>query len=185
MKRLLAITVLALGLLPSLPVFTATALSLAEESLNDHCRSRLGIGQTEPVYGLVLQQIKRCMTNTAEQFKIAETLQRRAGIGHYVQRYDEAQAARPVFRETQRSLTTRMLKQEEIRIDYYKTSTVSERAEALNLHRISRRLAVREKEQQLFQERLQKQMQWQRAIQACRYSVRSQSGNCALMELTR
>lgn len=185
MKKILALLVLTVGLLPSIPVFFATAAAPTQEELTKHCRTRLGFGQTEPIYGPMVLQLRRCIDSTREQYERAATLERRAGVTHYTQRYDQAQSMAQPVKETQRSLNTRVEREEDIRLDYYHNSTVEERTEALRQHRIDRRLFAQEVQQTLLRERRAKQQRWKTAIQVCRYYARSERQYCVYSQLAQ
>src|SRR3989344_2753681 len=169
MKRLLAISVLALGLLPSIPLSIAEAGIGTQEDLTRHCRDRLGFPQTLPLYGQDLLQLRHCIDSTREQFQYADRLTRRAGIFPDVDRYEEVQEAVTTRKETRRSLNDRLYTEGNQRITYFKETPVDIREYALQQHRTSRRLAVHEQEQRIILEKKEKQLRWQRAVQVCRY----------------
>ncbi len=183
MRRLLAIFVLTIGLIPSIPVFVTSAALPSDEELNSLCRERLGHGPTDPLVGSEVFQLRRCINNMKTQFERAELLERR------LQRYDQRfwqryEYGQEVLRESRRSLDSRMQQQRETRTNYYKDTSVQERAVELQAHRRSRRAVVREKEQQLLRERRIKQEKWQNAIRACRTYERSQQQQCFQFMLT-
>lgn len=184
MKRLLAISILTFGLLPSIPVFVAGAAVPSQEDLNRHCRSRLGYDQTEPLVGSAVFQLRRCITNTKQQFERVEQ------INHRLQRYDQNfwkryEYGQKILKESRRSLDKRMENQVQIRENYYKTKTVQERAIDLNEHRRSRRTVVREKEQNLLRERRSQREKWTKAIQSCTYYPREDREHCVQHMLTK
>jgi len=184
MKRLLAISVLTIGLLPSIPVFVASAAIPSQDELNRHCRSRLGYAQTEPLVGSLVFQLRRCITNTKQQYEALDTFQRK------LQRYDQIfwkryEYGQNILHESQRSLDKRMENQEQIRETYYKTKTVQEREIELNEHRRSRRTIVRQKEQQLLLERRAQREKWTKAIQTCTYYPRENREECVQQMLTQ
>ncbi len=181
MKRLIAITVLAVGLLPSLPIDFASAVVPNQSDLQRHCRDRLGFGRTEPVYGSLLQQLRRCIDNTRDQYEHASRLLRRAGVTHYstITR-DNA----PVRRETQRTLNTRMQKQERTRISYYHNVPLADREILLQDHRISKRLIVKQQQQLLLRQKRAKLQRWRQAVQTCNYYVAEDRHDCVRYELT-
>lgn len=183
MKRLIALTVLSVGLLPSLPVDFASAIVPTQEDLQRHCRDRLGFGQTEPVYGPLLLQLRRCIDNTKEQYEHAARLLRRSGAVHYSSVTKENAVDRG--RVTQRTLNTTMEEAEKTRISYYRNVPVEDREYLLNEHRRSRRLLVQEAEQRLVRERRAKLFRYRQAIQTCRYEVASGSHHCVRYELSK
>ncbi len=184
-KRLIAITVLTVGLVPSIPILFADAATPNQRDLTRHCRTRLGFSQTEPLFGPLLLQLRRCIDNTRQQYEHADRLMRRSGVTHYSQRYDQAQSFAPPVKETQRSLNTRTQREEVIRLDYYHNTTLDVRDRALREHRISRRFLVQEAEHRLLREKRAKQQRWVNAIQVCRYIARNQRQTCVYRELSR
>jgi len=186
-KRWIALTVLAIGLLPSIPVFIADAAVPNQADLQRHCRERLGFGPTEPLGGPMLLQLRRCIDNTKAQYEKADRLQarfsNRPAAVHYSVINKELTPDNP--RETQRTLNERMLQQEKTRLSYYNTVPVEDREVLLTEHRRSRRLIIQEQEARLIRERRAKLEQWQRSIQICRYYTRDESLNCQWHELTQ
>lgn len=185
-KRLLALAVLTVGLVPSIPVFLTEAAVPNQEELQRHCRDRLGFGQTEPLYGPTLLQLRRCIDNTKTQYEQADRLQRRfsqPAAVHYSVIHREQAPENP--RETQRTLNERMLQQERTRLSYYHTVPVEDREVLLSQHRISRRLLVQEQEARLIRERRAKLDQWRRSIQVCRYFADESRHLCQQYELTQ
>ncbi|MBT4120060.1 MAG: hypothetical protein HOG89_05560 [Candidatus Peribacter sp.] len=180
MKRLIALTVLAVGLLPSLPIDFASAIVPNQTELQRHCRDRLGFGQTEPVYGSLLLQLRRCIDNTRTQYEHASRLLNRAGITHY------SSVTRDVSygRETQRSLNTRMLDQEKTRKSYYHNVPLGDREFILQEHRRSKRLIVQEQERRLLRQRREKLQRWRQALQTCKYYASENRHDCVQFELT-
>lgn len=181
MKRFIAITILAVGLIPSLPVDFASAIVPNQTDLQRHCRDRLGFGQTEPVYGSLLLQLRRCIDNTRDQYEHASKLLRRAGITHYS---SVAKENAPSFgRETQRSLNERMLDQERTRKSYYHNVPLEDREFILQEHRRSKRLIVQEQQRLLLRQKRAKLSRWRQAIQTCRYYVAEDRHDCVQYEL--
>jgi hypothetical protein len=184
MKRLLAISILTFGLLPSIPVFHVSASVPSQEALTRHCRSRLGYTQTEPLVGSAVFQLRRCINNTKKQFERVEQ------INHRLQRYDQKfwkryEYGQNILRESRRSLDKRMENQEQIRTTYYKNTPVQKRENDLNAHRRSRRTIIREKEQQLLRERRAEREQWTNAIRSCTHYPRAERESCVQYMLTK
>ncbi|MCA9371073.1 MAG: hypothetical protein KC680_03890 [Candidatus Peregrinibacteria bacterium] len=183
MKRLLAISLLTVGLLPSIPVLQTLASVPSQEDLTRHCRDRLGFGQTEPIYGSQLLQLRRCIDNTRSQYEKADQLLRRAGATHYAQRYDQAQTLAPTGRETQRSLNERVLREEQVREEYYNNVSLEDRDDALEAHRLRRRAESYEQQLLLLRDIRSKQAKWKRAVRTCVYYPREQRQECVYLEL--
>lgn len=183
MKKALATTVLFIGLLPSIPVGISLAGVPNQEELTRHCRDRLGFGQTEPIYGSQLLQLRRCIDNTKDQYERAEKLMRRAGVTHYAQRFSQAETVTPGGRETQRSLNTRMLDQEETRLNYYHNVSLEDRDNALEEHQLRRRAQSQEQQLLLLRDIRTKQALWKRAVRTCVYYPREQRQECVYLEL--
>ena len=181
MKRIIALTIIAAGLIPSLPVHYAGASVPNQTALQRHCRDRLGFGQTEPVYGSLLLQLRRCIDNTREQYEHASRLLRRAGVTHYstVTRENVRHG-----KETQRTLNTRMQDQERTRLSYYHNVPLADREFILQEHRRSKRLLVQEQERRLLRQRRAKLHRWRQAIQTCRNYVSEDRHDCVQYELT-
>jgi len=184
MKRLLAISVLTIGLLPSIPVFIANAAVPSQDELNRHCRSRLGYAQTEPLVGSSVFQLRRCISSTKKQYEALDRFQNK------LQRYDQTfwkryEYGQTILHESQRGLDKRMENQEQIRERYYKTKTVQEREIELSEHRRSRRTIVRQKEQQLLLEKRAQRDTWKKAIQTCTYYPRENREMCVQQMLTK
>lgn len=181
MKRIIAITILAIGLLPSLPIDFASAIVPNQTELQRHCRDRLGFGQTEPVYGSLLLQLRRCIDNTRTQYERASRLLNRAGITHYssVSREEPTHT-----RETQRSLNERMLSQEATRQSYYHNVPLADREFILQEHKRSKRLIIQEQERLLLRQKRVKLQRWRQAIQTCKYYVSENRHDCVRYELT-
>lgn len=180
MKRIIAITILAIGLIPSLPVDFATAIVPNQTALQRHCRDRLGFGPTEPVYGSLLLQLRRCIDNTRIQYEHASRVLNRAGIMHYSSVTRDATYGR----ETQRSLNTRMQDQERTRKSYYHNVPLADRESILQEHRRSKRLIVQEQQRLLLRQKRMKLQRWRQAIQTCTYSVSEDRHDCVQYELT-
>lgn len=183
MKRLIALSILAVGLIPSIPVFTADAIVPNQEDLQRHCRERLGFGQTEPVYGSLLLQLRRCIDNTREQYETASRLLRRSGAVHYS--VITAENTESHHRITQRTLNTQMENAEQTRLSYYHNVPLEDREVLLQNQRTSRRLLVQEAEARLVRERRAKLDRYRRAIQTCRYYPATGSQECIQYELSR
>ena len=189
-KKLIAIAVLGIGLLPSLPIGTADAIVPSQPELVRHCRDRLGFGQTEPVYGSLLLQLRRCIDNTRRQYQHASRLLSRTGAVHYSQYRPIHDRFRPInderhVRSSKRSINTRAEGRERARIAYYRTVNIEDRDILLRDHRRSRRLLVQEQRHHLLRHRRAKHTRWKQAIQTCRYIVRDQRHDCVRYELTR
>lgn len=182
-KKLLALAVLSIGIIPSIPVDFASAIVPNQVDLQRHCRNRLGFGQTEPLYGSLLLQLRRCVDNTRVQYEHAARLLNRKGNVHYAQ-YFPGQSA-PKGKETQRSLNTRMENAENSRITYYRTVGLEDREFLLQDHRRSRRLLVQEAEQRLLRQRREHYQRWRQSIQTCRYYVRENRHDCERFQLSR
>jgi hypothetical protein len=181
MKRLIAITILAIGLLPSLPIDLASAVVPNQVDLQRHCRSRLGFGQTEPVYGSLLLQLRRCIDNTRQQYEFASRLLRHKGMAHYS---EVAKQHVSQQRETQRTLNVRMQRQERTRISYYHNVPLEDREFLLQEHRRSRRLIVQEQQRILLRQKRVKLHRWRQAIQTCKYYARQNRHTCVQFQLT-
>lgn len=181
--RLLALSVLSIGLIPSIPVDFASAIVPSQPDLQRHCRTRLGFGQTEPVYGSLLLQLRRCIDNTRKQYEHAARLMRRAGVAHY-QAYTQEQV-KPKGKETQRGLNRRMEANERSRLRYYHTVDLEDREFLLQDHRRSRRLIVAEQADNLLRQKRAKHQRWRQALQTCRYFVSEDRHDCVRFELTR
>jgi len=180
MKRIIAITILAIGLIPSLPVTSADAIVPNQEALQRHCRDRLGFGQTEPVYGSLLLQLRRCIDSTRTQYEHASRLLDRKGLTHYSTVTKKNTVTR---RETQRTLNERMLDQERTRTSYYHNVPLADREFILQEHRRSKRLIVQEQERLLLRQRTDKLQRWRQALQTCKYYVRENRHDCVQFEL--
>lgn len=180
-KRLLALSLLTIGLLPSIPVLTASALVPNQEDLQRHCRERLGFGNTEPVYGSLLLQLRRCIDSTEQQYERASRLLRRAGIVHYSEITAEETA--PHGRVTQRTLNEQQQSAENTRLSYYHNVPLQDREFLLQEHRRSKRILVQEQEQRLVRERRAKLLQYRRAIQTCRFERATGNTQCVWSEL--
>ncbi|MDA0376103.1 MAG: hypothetical protein O3A80_02210 [bacterium] len=172
MKRIIAITILAIGLIPSLPVTSADAIVPNQEALQRHCRDRLGFGQTEPVYGSLLLQLRRCIDSTRTQYK--------PDLVHYS---TVAKKETVTQRETQRTLNERMHNQERTRKSYYHNVPLADREFILQEHRRSKRLIVQEQERLLLRQRTDKLQRWRQALKTCTYYVRENRHDCVQFEL--
>jgi hypothetical protein len=184
MKRLLAISILTFGLLPSIPVFVTSAATLSQSALTRHCRTVIGYGPTDPLVGSAVYELRRCINVTKkkfEQFEVVERIQQRADQ-QFWKRYEYGQN---ILRESQRSLDKRMENQEQIRTTYYKNTPVQKREEDLSTHRRSRRTIVREREQQLLRERRSERDKWTKAIRSCTYYPRAERESCVQYMLTQ
>lgn len=192
-QRLLALTVLGFGLIPSFVVSRADAVVPNHVDLQRHCRARLGFGQTEPIYGSQVLQLRRCIDNTAKQYMLVSRALRRTGRSHYYARGQQnlmVHSKRPAVvvhgrRETQRSLNTRVQREEKNRINYYHKTPLQTREFLLQDHRRSRRLVVQEAERRLVRQRRAKHQRWRQAITTCRYFARDGRHDCERYHLSR
>ena len=183
-RRFFALTILTVGLLPSMLIAHANAIVPNQVQLQRHCRERLGFGPTEPLYGPLLLQLRRCIDNTESQYEHASRLMRRSGVPmHY------AAVNRETFtryrKETQRSLNTRIQLQERNRLRYYRTVDLRDRDTVLDNHRRSRRIAVQDQQEVLLRQNRDKYLRWKRAVQACRIYSSDVRQECVSHELNR
>jgi hypothetical protein len=184
MKRLLAISLLGFGLLPSIPVLVTSAAIPSQTALTRHCRTVIGYGPTDPLVGSAVYELRRCINVTKkkfEQFEEVERIQQRADQ-QFWKRYEYGQK---ILHESQRGLDKRMENQEQIRTTYFKNTSVEKREIELNKHRRSRRAAVRETEQQLLRERRSEREKWTKAIQSCTHYSRAERESCVQYMLTQ
>jgi|GEM_PF-1395254 len=184
MRRLLAIFVLTLGLLPSIPVLFAHAAAPSQEDLIAYCRNELGYGQTQRLVGSSVFLLRSCVTDAKKKLEANERLD---GIlqrkdQHFWKRYEYGQE---ILKESKRSLQRRVENTVNIRESYYKETTIQQRQADLLQHIASRRAAVRIQEQNLLRERRAEQIKWQNAQQTCRSYDRSEREQCVQFLLTQ
>jgi hypothetical protein len=176
-RRLLALTVLTVGLLPSIPLMSATARGLTQKQMTESCRRELGYGTADPLYGALLHELRRCVNTKRKASVNQDILNRR--LARYDQRFwQRYEHGQKILNETQRSLNNRMEDQEHRRISYYHNVPLEDRDIILKKHRRSRRQIVQEAEQRLMRERRAKYLRWQGAIQSCRYFPSTKHSEC-------
>jgi len=168
MKRLIALLVLGVGALVSIPLSAVEADMPSHEELEFQCRQRLRFSRNQFLNNLQLDQLRRCVRNTRIQYERADELQRRLNRydQQYYKRYEHGQE---ILRISRRSLKERIHQQEDIRKSYYKTVSLDQRHQDLLRHRVERRRIIREKENQLMREKQEKLERWRTAVKACRY----------------
>lgn len=184
MKRFIATLVLALGILPSIPVVSTFARVPNQRTLTRDCKDRLGFGQTDPLYGAQVLALRRCIDETKASYSHAEQLLRDAPISHYTSRFTRLQQAVATRRETRRSLNNRMEAQKEIRDSYYSNLTINQRDVALQQHFIERRTESTSPEAYVLRAIRAKQAEWNNAIRSCVFYPRENRQECVYIKLS-
>ena len=184
MRRLLAILVLTIGLIPSIPALYAYAASPSQEDLVRYCRDKLGYGQTQRLVGSSVFLLRSCITDIKKQseadMRFENVLQRKDQ--HFWKRYEYGQK---ILKESQRSLQKRIENKVAIRETYYRQTSVEQRQADLLKHIAARRAAVRIQEQNLLRDKRAAQEKWKNAIQACRSYDRAEREQCVQFLLTQ
>ena len=184
MRRFLAIFVLTIGLLPSIPVMFAHASASSQEDIVRYCKNTLGYGQTQRLVGSSVFLLRECITDVRKQAEadvlLEDILQRKDQ--HFWRRYEYGQR---ILQESQRSLQERVENQVQVRETYYKQTSIEQRQADLLNHIAARRAAVRIQEQNLLREKRAMQDKWNSAIQTCRSYERTEREQCIQFLLTQ
>lgn len=178
MRRFLAISVLAAGLLPSVPAPGVSAGFMNQHELILYCRNRLGYGPTNPLYGKNLLRIRRCI-DSARHEKNAETALQKPV--HYTQLYQNVEPG--AKKEMRRSLHKRVYGQQDIRKQYYLNTDINDRAVAMNEHRKQRRAEVQQPQRLLMRELRAKQFISNGSIRSCVYYISEKREECVIIQV--
>lgn len=167
-KRLLAITILGIGIIPCIPVLHAAAVaSLSQSKYEQYCRAQLGYGPNQPLNGALVYNLRRCINVTKKEVQKAAEFQNEV-LRNQPRSWRTAVIGEEVLKRSRRSIVDQKEAQEEVREEYYHAVSLEDRQADLLRHRAERRKAVQDAERSIIMQQREKIYKWRTALNICR-----------------